>query len=201
MAKKVKRISINALEQAVADYYIKTGTIDWRDIEIDIKHTLSLEEMLTFVDSVVRSCFPGEDGGYIPEIKRFVIKCNIINMYTNVSLPANTDKKYELICNMDDLIGLVLENVNRRQFDEIVESIDEKIDYIIQTNASAVGASVNDMMRAVEDLKEKFGDMFADITAEDMKNIITTLSSGTIDEDKIVEALIGNKYGEEAPTE
>lgn len=194
--KKTKKVSVNEFEKSIMDSYIPSESVTWNGIEINIKKTLSLKEVMTFVGGVTNSCFTTEENIYTPEVKDFAIKYCIIEMYTNITLPANTEKKYDLIYR-SDIIPTVLKHINNEQYCEIIRAIDSKIGSIVQANTEAIRKQLNEMHTALESLnslQEKASNMFSGISSEDITNLIKTVTTlggdGKLDENKLVQAYL-----------
>ena len=191
MANKVKKISINALEKCI-ERKPETVNIEWNGLDITIKTRLSFEEMMAFVDGVAESCFAADTKAFIPVAKDFVIGCLVIEMYSNLTLPQNVNKKYEIVSGCD-VVDVILENVDKAQFDNIVKSINEKIRYLIEENLAQATIKTNDLLYSVGDIESKVGDLVSKITPDDMRTLITSISNGKLDEGKLMEAYLESK--------
>ena len=98
MAKDIERVSINKFEQAVNVDNITTEILlDTQDVEIQIKKTIGLPEMMLFVQEVVEACIDGESGEYLPEAYDFAIRSAVLTHYANFAMPANLEKQYWLV--------------------------------------------------------------------------------------------------------
>lgn len=191
MANKVKRISVNALEKCI-ERKPETVDIEWNGLDITVKTRLSFEEMMEFVDGVAESCFATDTKAFIPVAKDFVIGCLVIEMYSNLTLPQNVNKKYEII-NGCDVVDAILENVDKAQFDAIIKSINEKIRYFIETNVAQATVKINDLLYSFGDIESKVGELFGKVTPDDIQAIVSSLSDGKIDEGKLMEAYLESK--------
>lgn len=191
MANKVKKISINALEKCI-ERKPETVNIEWNGLDITIKTRLSFEKMMAFVDGVAESCFAADTKAFIPVAKDFVIGCLVIEMYSNLTLPQNVNKKYEIVSGCD-VVDVILENVDKAQFDNIVKSINEKIRYLIEENLAQATIKTNDLLYSVSDIESKVGDLVSKITPDDMRTLITSISNGKLDEGKLMEAYLESK--------
>ena len=192
MAKaKTKKISITALDKVVKDTYIPVNTIQWNGLDVQIKRSLTFIEMMEFVDSVVKTCFTAESGMYIPEAKDFAVKSNIVERYTNLSLPNNLDHRYEIIY-CTDIIEIVLTCVHPQQFNEIMTSIDAKINNLAQMNVEQVNKQIADLYAAFENLQKQIEQMFGGVDGEEMVAMMKALTEGSIDEHKLVEAYLAH---------
>ena len=189
---KTKRISASAFEKVMRGTYSSFKTIEWNGIEVTIKPTLSFKDVLSFVDNVVKSCFSAGDGSYIPEVKDFVTKCCILEMYANFALPTNVERKYDLIY-CTDAIDVVVANINTIQLQEIIDAIDAKIDNIAQANIEAVNKQMNELYSALNNLQEQMTGIFAGVGTEEISKLIGAITGDTFDETKLVQAYIDKK--------
>jgi len=188
MAKKEKRISINALEKVMKEQFAEATTVEWCGIEVTIKHTLPLQEMLLFVKEVVDSCFM-DDGTYVPEVMDFAIKSGILTHYANFTLPDNLEKQYWLIYN-SGAAEMVCESINKVQLQEMVNGINRKIEHMCDTDITEMRAKIEALSEAFANLGEQFIETLGDISGDDIQKLTTALSAGGVREDKIVAAYI-----------
>lgn len=197
MANKTKRLSINALENAIKDNYPTTTTVEWNGLQVVIRRNITLTEMMALVDSVISNCFSEQDGLYRPELKDFAIKSATIELYTNLSTPANVHKKYDLIYAASDIWRVIMANIDMGQFDDMLLAIDEKLGNMASANVSLIGKQISSMNNALEDVQAHLSSLFDGIRSEDMKGFIEAMSKGALDEKKIVDAVLAAKTAKE----
>lgn len=188
MAKvKAKKISVNAFEKVVSEKYTPIETFDWSGIEVVVKKTLSLKEMLEFVDGVVKSCFNEDTNAYRPEAKDFAIKISVLEKYANFTMPKNIEAKYDLIY-QSDVVYHILQHINLVQYNEIVSAIDKKVDNLAQANIEAVNRQINELYNSFENLQNSMESMVSGINSEELNKAIMYLSKGQMFEnDKVAE--------------
>ena len=186
---KTKKISINTFDKIVAENYTPTENLQWHGVELAIKKTLTLKEVMTFVNTVVKGCFTTDDASYIPEVKDFFIKCCIVDMYTNLSLPDNSEHKYNLIY-CSDIIESVLPHVNGQQFNEMCQAINDKLDNLAQANIEMVHRQMNDLYTAFDNLQKQFSGVFEGINADDVSKLVNAITDNKLDEEKLVKAYV-----------
>ncbi len=186
---KNKKVSITAFDKIVDENYVPYNSIEWHGIELIIKRTLSFSEMMTFVNRVVQTCFSEEDGKYLPEVKDFMIRSCVLEMYGNFAIPSNIEHLYSLIY-CSDAVQTVLGNINRIQFDEIADAIDRKIEYLAQSHIDTITKQAEALYASVENLQQQLAGVFSGVKAEDMKKMIGAISNGQIDEERLVAAYI-----------
>lgn len=184
---KVKKISINALERVMKDDYEPTISIEWHGLEITIKKTLSLTEVIKFVEDVAETCFAEGNNDYIPEVRDFAIKSNVLEMYTNLSLPKSNDARYALIY-QTDVFDEIIKYINTVQFDEMRDSINEKLKYRSSNLLAKFNEQINDVLGSVEELGNNISNIFEGIDKETIANIAKAIANGNFDEQKFIES-------------
>ena len=199
MADKIKKVSINAFEEAVNSQYEATQSFEWSGITIVVKRNLTLREMMSFVDSVVKNCFKEEDGAFIPEIKDFATRSCIYEYYTNITLPANIEKRYDLLYHQM-LLDEIMPRIDSLQFNALIRAIEDKVAHLAQANIEAVTKQMNELYASLDNMQAQFGKMFEGIDEESISGIVNALGKGAIDEEKLAKAVLGlkNKNGDEA---
>lgn len=196
------RISIAEAKRILEDSAVPQKLV-WEGLEIMVKPKIGLKDMHTFVQEAINSCF-SEDGDYMPDAQDFAVRVNLVEKYTNASLPSDLKVQYALLYNTD-LVDRIMEKIDSSQFDMIVGSIERGIRYRASSNIEGTAQKLNDIyatvMQIIETFNTKFGEIFGSISAEDMKLIMKGISeSGGLDERKIVDAYLASKE-EDAPGE
>ena len=189
--KKIKRISVNTLDEMMNGFE-NTTTIKWNDVDVVITRNLSLEDMLAFVDSVVKSCFDQTTGAYMPEVKDFAIRSNIMERYANFTLPSKVERQYDIVIR-SGAVEEIIEHINHNQFNEIIKAIDSKLQNAADANVQMVFRQFNDVVTSFEGLQDKVGSLFADVNPDDIGKLIGAISDGGISEEKVVQAYIAEQ--------
>lgn len=192
---KTKKISINAFDKIVKDTYTPTTTVEWHGQEIIVKRNLSFKEMMEFVDSVTKTCFTLSTNTYMPEVKDFAVKSNILEKYANFALPNNLEHRYELIYS-SDAVETVLNCVSHQQFNEIMASIDAKINNLAQSNIEAINKQMNELYTAFANLQSQMEGLFSGVKTDDFNALISAFGNGGLNEDKLVEAYLAKTKSE-----
>lgn len=187
----MKKISVKNFKEAAAYIKNRQNTVDYNGLEISIKDMLSLDDMVTFINSSVNSCFDDNDN-YMPEIKDFVIKANTIGFYTNISLPSDTNEMYEIIYySWDYLSTVILNNINCKQYEEMIYAIESKIED--RNNCSEkLSKTVCSVMSGLKNLIDNYSSMIKSINKEDIDMIVNAVkeNGGKFDESVIVDKLL-----------
>lgn len=202
MAKGVKKsvkVSVRDWEKATKDNFPASVTEQWFGIPITIRYTISFGEMIEFVEGAVASCFD-DDYGYLPEVKEFAIYNNILGYYTNMTLPEDLGKKYDLIYG-SNIIEFVTAHISPQQLDDIYISVRQKIKHITETNVRVIEKEALRLLDAFDELQRLTGEMFSNVNVDDIRNLTHALGEyGTLDEEKIVEAIMNNQNKEKEST-
>ena len=169
------------------------------NVECIVKNNLSLREMMTFVNDVVSSCFSIDTDEYLPEIKEFSIRCSMIESYTNIELPEELSKKYELV--YSGVIQYIIEHIDKDQFKSMLRAIDQKIKYKIQTDSSALHNKMNKIVDELEEMSKNFEKIFGSIDSDTINKIATSIVNGDFDMDKLVSSYVGVKHTEDKQSE
>ena len=188
MAKADKKVSIALFDKIAKEQFQNEVTIEWHDAQLRVKYGLSLTDMLAFVDDVVGSCFH-DKLGYIPEVKDFAIKTNILSRYANFSLPDNLEHRYQLVY-MTDAVDAVCAAIDGTQLQEIVNSINSKIRFLCDSKATMIQERINDVLNTMEEMRDNTKSIFDGITQDDLKNLMGAITSNGLDEQKLVQAYI-----------
>lgn len=188
MAKKFNKITINAFEKVMKETYEPVSEFEWHGIDVVVLKTLPVKEMLSFVDSVAKTCFRDDTGEYEPGAKDFAIRSLVLEKYANFTMPASINLQYELVY-QTDAFREVLDRINPDQFRMIIDAIDEKIDYMKQANILAFKQQVNSFTSALENFEKQMDEF----SPEDIRSLMGTLSNAKIDEEKLVQAYNKNK--------
>lgn len=192
---KIKKISINTMDKIVKEMRNPVEVFEWQGIEVTVTKTLSLTQMLEFVNNVAESCFTADSGKYMPEVKDFVIKSNVLEMYANFNLPSNLDHRYEIIYNTD-VFEAVLDKINETQFKEMLNAIEHKLDNMAQANIEQINRQMSEIYANLDNMQEQFANIFDGIDSSDMSKLVSALAGGKFDEEKIVDMYINKKDGE-----
>lgn len=188
MAKNEKKISISTVDKIMKEQFNNASSAQWNGVEVKLKHSISFPEMLEFVNDVVMSCFQ-EDGGFMPEVMDFAIKSNILTRYANFSMPDNLEHRYEIIYKTD-AVDFVCQNINSVQLNEIVTSINRKINHLCNSNAMSIQAKMNELIAAFENIQKQTAGVFENLNPDDIVKLAGAIGAGGVTEDKIVAAYL-----------
>lgn len=193
MANK-KRISVNMID-AVKEANPE-NTIEWNGIEIAVTYTIGFGDMVKFVNETVNSCF-SEDGTYNPEARDFAIRLNIIEKFTDIKLPDNVEARYWFVYGTN-IIGTVVELINRDQLDSMTKAIEEKTANRAQANIEAVLKRLEEVSAAFDSMQaqltEQLKAALGEIEPGDLAKLAGGMADDKLDEGKIVKAYLEHSY-------
>lgn len=182
--KKNNKVSVAAVEKAMKENFAgEQKTFNWCGLEIEYKEIISMEHMVTLVDEVVNNCFD-KDGDYIPAFKDFLIRTFTIQLYSNVRLPQDITKQYDILFG-GDLYASLVERINQPQYKSILNAIDEKLSYRCNADVIATRMTLNQLIAQFKN----FGEQLDQVNVDDVRNIAGALNGMEIDEEKLVEAV------------
>lgn len=188
MAKNDKRISIAAFDKVAKEQAVSDAVFDWHGVELVVKYTLGLTDMMEFVHDAAESCF-SESGAFVPEVMDFAIKSNILSRYAGFSLPDNLEHRYALIYETD-AVDVVCEHINERQLQEITASIKRRVNYVCESKITLIQQKAEEMFAAFERLREQSESMFDNVSKEDIQKLLGAVANGSFDEEAIVKAYL-----------
>lgn len=186
--KKIQKISVNAMDE-IMKRFAETETIDWNGLQVVIKKNLSLEEMMAFTNSVAKSCFDQASGAYMPEVKDFAIRANVVDYYTNIALPKDLGKQYDMVIR-SGIVETVLNYVNFTQFAELTKAIDAKLQNTADANIQAFIQKLDGVTTAFTNMQEQMESMFSGVDTEDVSKFISTVANGGNPEENVVKSYL-----------
>lgn len=188
MAKNDKRISIAAFDKVAKEQAVNDAVFDWHGVEITVKYTLGLTDMMEFAHDAAESCF-SESGAFVPEVMDFAIKSNILSRYARFTLPDNLEHRYALIYETD-AVDVVCEHINERQLQEITASIKRRVNYVCESKVTLIQQKAEEMFMAFEKLRKQSENMFDNVSKEDIQKLLSAVANGGFDEEAVVKAYL-----------
>lgn len=165
MAQKNK-VSVATIEQVMKEQFGNdVKKIEWCGVEIEYKEVLTMVEMKAFVDGVVDASFDN-DGDYMPEFTDWLIRTNMIQLYTNVRMPQNIEKQYDILYRTD-LYEQIAGLVDQRQYAKIMEAIEDKLAYRRNSDVTAMRVQLSGLIQQFESM----GQDLMQFTPEEVQNL------------------------------
>ena len=199
----MENITIEAINNVLVKESSEETKLDFYGNELIIKHQLTFEETVSFVNEVVEACFTSEENEYIGEVKDFLFKANTIAYYTNIDLPSDIPERYEMVYKLyavRDFKDAVFGNIDLEQYHSINAAIDEKIDAKNYMNELLFMNKITKVMTSLEMLISNMSTALGDIKDEDVAAIINVLKNIDINDEKIVGAVLDHEAKEDGKT-
>lgn len=188
MAKKNEnRVSVNKFETVMKEEFENTVNVEWHGVDLVVKKTISLADMLAFVEECAQSCFL-EDGSFVPELKEFAIRCNVLVRYAGFALPSDAEKKYKLVYGTDAYLT-VLEHIDVMQFSDIENAVEERIRFEVAGANREMRRKLDDAVGAFENMAQQLDGLFGNLTNDDIKSMLEVATKG-VDEKKVALAVL-----------
>lgn len=134
MAKKAKITAANIMKAMGLEDEKKTVLacgMNEDTVEISVKPRLSLPERANMIQDILSMVFiTSPDGAvvYHPEFKRFAFEYEIVNYFTDISLPVNSDKAWEFL-DRTGIANRIANTVRDGYIIEIITEANEMIEY------------------------------------------------------------------------
>lgn len=125
----MKRIGTKGLKNLMYNNQAKNTHIklsENSDVEIIVQHTISVEEMAAFVDTVVSQAFKGDT--YIPVNEQVAYDRAILAYYTNLPYDCNNEI-YSHIVYETDILNRIKNEISSYQLNDIRMMIAKEIDF------------------------------------------------------------------------
>ena len=185
---KNKKISINAFENIVKEKFLNTFTANWNGLDITFTYTIGLEDVLAIVEEVSDNCFLS-DGKFIPGVMMPLLYGAVISRYTNLSMPSNLSARYDLIAR-SGIMEFIMDNINIDQFNQIVDAVERKVDYMCESNTVEFNRAVDKLTGSLGEMKSQTEELLSGIKAEDIKRVMKFMSNDGAKEEKVTEGYL-----------
>lgn len=134
MAKKAKITAANIIKAMGLEdekKIILACEMNEDTVEISVKPRLSLPERANMIQDILSMAFiTSPDGAvvYHPEFKKFAFEYEIVNYFTDISLPVNSDKAWEFL-ERTGIASRIANTVRDGYVGEIIAEANEMIEY------------------------------------------------------------------------
>lgn len=190
MAKKNNMVSVASVEDVMKEHFANTEmTFDWYGLEVKCKNRISAAEMVAVVDGVTAGCFSDEDGEYMPEMKDLLIRAHYVQVYTNIRLPQNIEKMYDILIG-SDLFNSICQHINQEQSSMMLAAIDEKLRHQSSVDIEMTKRNIMDLMAQFEQYTNQMTTAFDGLSAEELNNAMKAFGNAELDEEKLVQAFL-----------
>ena len=127
-------------------------------------------------------------------------RCSLVEFYTNIKLPEPIEEKNQIVYGTD-IIDLILQNIDAGQFRAIMDSIEKKVNYFVDTNLKRVEDKAEAFLGEIIEQCEELNKAFSEIDAREMASFIKSMTEMNFDEKAVISAAAGikQKMNQEQP--
>ncbi len=183
-----KNITKSTFEDVMNSAFPNDEVVSWNGVSFVVSKVIDLAEMISFVKNVVESCFD-DNGMYMPELKDFAFRVNVVGKYTDITMPIGSDKQYALLYRTD-LYPTIVSKIDELQMAAICEAVEEKIQYECDTQMRDLRVRLEKMIESLSVVADNSMALFGSIGQDDMERLVKVVSSGKLDEAAVVEAFL-----------
>lgn len=153
---------------------------------IKVKALLNFDEMTGFVNSVVNAIC--NENGYIPIVEKVALIRATLAYYTNLEFNyKNENTTINLLYNTT-LYDDILDRINSKQYEDMLNAISVAVDYKLQSNVSAIEQKYKDLsvifeneqkelVSQLEKLCEVFGKIGENFNSNEIKLLIEKIAN------------------------
>lgn len=181
-------ISVSTMDEIMKDYFPVEETVDFHGQELTIRKLMPFTVAAEIVKKVSDGCF-GDDWSFHPEVFDFGIRLCYVDACTNIRLPENIEKQYEMLY-LTDLWDIIYSSINHAQYDDICRSATAIIRTRNEANRVLFERDVQNVTEQMENIGQQLSELFGSITADDIKNLVHAISENGLDEEKIVATVV-----------
>lgn len=179
MANENNRVSIDKLEayckENNPDVTEHSFTVGDETVTYTVKYRLSLEESLHFIEDVVSATIMEPDCMTVPLAQRYIMGKSILTYYANFTVPENDVAAYELVLGAGAIIGEILNSIDGTQYQMLVSSIRDRIDFESQKMISTREWQMNVMQDQINAIAEQWGRIFDGIGEDQIISFIASI--------------------------
>lgn len=181
MAKKIEnaRVSVNAFEKyyksfeyAEAEVTVKNGD---EQLTFIVKPRVGLAEFAGAVEGIAESCFKG--GAYKAWARDFATRNSIITTYTNITLPKNINKCFDLIMNTP-VYEAVVSYIDPEHLQRLEVAVDEQIDAMCEQYHSTREYELAQALASLKAIEKRYREILTlceTIAGDDMRALAEQL--------------------------
>ena len=182
-----KKYTINTLMDSIPEVNktdIKIEGACFKDVTIQVRRTLPLEDAVNFVKDISATCVDDEQAEFMPELFDFAVRMYTVMYYANIDLSKDVKKAYRILYDTT-LFKQVYGFVDAEQITNLILSAEKRIEHWKNILSASVAGKVSEMMRKMEDVIAGSEAMMDTIDGEEFKAAISRLAeSGVLVEDQ-----------------
>lgn len=166
------------------------GVIKEKDsAQMHVRRIIGFDEFTSAVNSIVNGCFDDDTGEVSYEVVDFIERAEVIERYTDYSLPDDVDAAFSVIYETD-VYEQARKNIDEGQLIRLFAAAEAKLEAKEKRANAAVEVAAQEVIAKFEELTEQMEGLFGGVTPDQVSGMFDALVDGKLDEDKIVEAVM-----------
>ncbi len=177
-----KKFTINTLMEAIPEVdktEVKLEGEFFKDVTIQVRRTLPLEDAIGFVKNIVATCVDDEQAEFMPELFDFAVRMYVVMYYANADLTKDVKKAYRILYNTT-LFEQVYAHVNATQSSNLILAAEKRLEHWKNILSSSVAGKVSEMMHKMEEVMAGSEEMMETIEGDDFKAAVARLADAGI---------------------
>lgn len=177
-----KKFTINTLMESIPEVNktdIKLEGEYFKDVTVQVRRTLPLEDAMNFVKDITATCIDDEQAEFMPELFDFAVRMYIVMYYANIDLSKDVKKAYRILYDTT-LFEQVYAHVNTVQSTNLILSAEKRIEHWKNILSSSLAGKVSEMLRKMEDVMAGSEEMMAAIDGDEFKAAVARLSDSGV---------------------
>lgn len=162
---------------------------EWfKDVTIQVRRTLPLEDAMHFVTDIASTCIDDEKADFMPEVFDFAVRLYVVMYYANIDLSNDAKKAYRILYETN-LFEQVYAHVNTSQSANLILSAEKRIDHWRNILTSSLAGKMAEVMQKMDEVMAGSAEMTEAIESEDFKAAVARLAdSGILKPDGALDA-------------
>lgn len=177
-----KKFTINTLMESIPEVNktdVKLEGEYFKDVVVQVRRTLPLEDAMNFVKDITATCIDDEQAEFMPELFDFAVRMYVVMYYANVDLSKDVKKAYRILYDTT-LFEQVYAHVNTAQSTNLILSAEKRIEHWKNILSSSLAGKVSEMLRKMEDVMAGSEEMMAAIDGDEFKAAVARLSDSGV---------------------
>lgn len=177
-----KKFTINTLMESIPEVNktdVKLEGEYFKDVTVQVRRTLPLEDAMNFVKDITATCIDDEQAEFMPELFDFAVRMYVVMYYANVDLSKDVKKAYRILYDTT-LFEQVYAHVNTAQSTNLILSAEKRIEHWKNILSSSLAGKVSEMLRKMEDVMAGSEEMMAAIDGDEFKAAVARLSDSGV---------------------
>ena len=177
-----KKFTINTLMESIPEVNktdIKLEGEYFKNVTVQVRRTLPLEDAMNFVKDITATCIDDEQAEFMPELFDFAVRMYIVMYYANIDLSKDVKKAYRILYDTT-LFEQVYAHVNTVQSTNLILSAEKRIEHWKNILSSSLAGKVSEMLRKMEDVMAGSEEMMAAIDGDEFKAAVARLSDSGV---------------------